>query len=318
MARGQFSSESVTVARTRAASTMRRGCVLLGTVLFLAVLPPIACAQVRASEKPDAALTPVGALGDISEIEKRVLFFRLQSELSKHYRLVPQEEYARAEERAFRELEAAKCTEEQCIRRIQDILQVERLFVLQVIRERTFTQIVLTLVRRADKIVRDDTCESCSIAQLHGRVEALVGQLALADPGTPQPAIAQAGQAPAAEPRLRSRWPLWTGWVLLATSAGAYATATASHDEARKLAASARETDSASQYEAAIAKQNDAKSYTAGAQVAAGLGVLLLGWYWLSGPPATSAVGADFPPVSRHVGLALAPGSIRVGWALSW
>ena len=84
-----------------------------GLLLVAAAAPAYAQA-----EKPDAALTPVAALGDISEVEKAIIFNGLQSSLTKFYKLVSQEDYARAEEAAFAELELEQCTEEQCIRKI--------------------------------------------------------------------------------------------------------------------------------------------------------------------------------------------------------
>jgi formylglycine-generating enzyme required for sulfatase activity len=172
---------------------MRRPSPLLAAWLLASVLAGAPLhAQGQAPERADAALTPVGTLGEFNETEKRIIFFRIQTELSKHYRLVPQEEYAKAEDRAFRELEVSKCTEEQCIRKIQELLQVERLFALQLLRERSFTQVVLTLVRPGDKIVRDDSCEGCPIGQLYAKVAALVEQIVAADRGVAPPVVAPA------------------------------------------------------------------------------------------------------------------------------
>ena len=167
------------------------------------LLPAAVLAQ---DEKHDAALTPVATLGDISETEKRIIFTRLQSQLSKSYRLVSETDYAAAEELAFEQLEAEACTEEQCIRAIQDILQVERLFALQILREGELTQISLTLVREDDKIVRDDTCDGCSTAQLLPKVEALAAEVIRADldleglvqalpPPLPQPPLLEEADA---------------------------------------------------------------------------------------------------------------------------
>jgi len=140
--------------------------------------PPIAQAA-----KPDAALTPVATLGDIPEGERTIIFNGLQSSLTRFYQLVPQETYAQAEARAFAELELEQCTEAQCIRKIQELLQVERLFNLQLIREQQITQMSLTLVREKDRIVRNDTCLNCGIIDLFKRVQALVIAVTEADRG---------------------------------------------------------------------------------------------------------------------------------------
>ncbi|MCH7477493.1 MAG: hypothetical protein IIA14_05275 [SAR324 cluster bacterium] len=153
-----------------------------GLLLVAAAAPAYAQA-----EKPDAALTPVAALGDISEVEKAIIFNGLQSSLTKFYKLVSQEDYARAEEAAFAELELEQCTEEQCIRKIQELLQVERLFNLQILRQQQLTQLSLTLVREADRIVRNDTCVDCGAIDLFKRVQLLVVAVTEADRGEEAP-----------------------------------------------------------------------------------------------------------------------------------
>ena len=46
-------------------------------------------------------------------------------DLSSDYDLVSQEEYEKAEEQAFQELDYEECTEDQCIMLIQEMLQVD-------------------------------------------------------------------------------------------------------------------------------------------------------------------------------------------------
>ena len=120
---------------------MKRAVALLPAALLL--LPLLALAQ----EKPEAALGRVATLGEVSEAQKKIITNRLEGSLPKFYDLVSQEQYARAEEEAFKSLDLAQCTAEQCIRKIQELLQVDRLFVLQIIREEQVTQLTLNLVR---------------------------------------------------------------------------------------------------------------------------------------------------------------------------
>ena len=81
-----------------------------------------------AQEKPTAALSPMGALGDLGEIEKRIIFNSLQESLSKYYTLTSQKMYEKAEEEAFQEMDSDECTESQCIAIIQELLQTEFFF----------------------------------------------------------------------------------------------------------------------------------------------------------------------------------------------
>ena len=142
--------------------------------------PPRVTAALR-TEKPQAAVAPLAVLGKISEVQQRVVFTSLESYLSTSYQLISADEFRQAQETAYSVLDLEQCTEEQCIRKIQEILQVERLFVLQVLREETFTQLSLTLVRLDDRLVKVDTCENCSISALNAKVEGLVAATVAAD-----------------------------------------------------------------------------------------------------------------------------------------
>ena len=87
-------------------------------------------------------------------------------ELSDDYDIVPQEEYEKAEEEAFQQLDYEECTEDQCIRLIQEFLQVENIFKLQMIREGKDTQVSLTLVDLDRKLVKTEFCEDCNTSAL--------------------------------------------------------------------------------------------------------------------------------------------------------
>ena len=132
---------------------------------------------VWAQQKPVAALGRVAVLGEVTEGQKRILTNRVESFLSGRYELISEDEYLAAEEEAFLELEEEECTEEACVRLIQEILQVERLFILQIIREEELTQISMTLYRADTRRVVEDICEECSIGQLYRQVEGLAQRL---------------------------------------------------------------------------------------------------------------------------------------------
>ena len=148
-------------------------------LIGLLVAPPIGF--LRGQEKPEAALGRVAALGKISETQKKIILTRVESQLSKAYDLISQEQYARAEEAAFKSLDLGQCTEEQCIRKIQEILQVDRLFILQIIREEDFTQLSLNLIREDSKRVIERVCDKCSIAQLYKQIDEVTTQLIAED-----------------------------------------------------------------------------------------------------------------------------------------
>ena len=137
--------------------------ILIIFTLSILILTSTAYAQ----EKQKACLAPMGALGDISEMQKRIIFNSLQESLSTHYILASQKAFEAAQVQAFDELEYDECTEEQCFALIQKILQADNLFLFNMTREGNFTQLSLTRVNiDSQRLVRTAYCEDCNIKQL--------------------------------------------------------------------------------------------------------------------------------------------------------
>ena len=128
-----------------------------------------------AQEKQGACLAPMGALGDISEMQKQIIFNSLQESLSTKYILASQKAFEEAQTQAFDELEYDECTEEQCFAMIQQILQADNLFLFNMTREGNFTQLSLTRVDiDSQRLVRTASCEDCTIKELNNYVDELV------------------------------------------------------------------------------------------------------------------------------------------------
>ena len=132
------------------------------------------------SGKPQTIIIPTGSLGDISEIRKKMLEKTLESELDDYFAIVPKELFEEAQEQAFEELEYDECTEDQCIKMIQELLQVENSFKLDLMYEEGDTQISITWNDQDQKRVEEDYCEGCKTKGLRlmigGLVEKLVGE----------------------------------------------------------------------------------------------------------------------------------------------
>ena len=260
--------------------------------------------------KPDAAVGRVGVLGEIPDVESRIIHNSLQSELSRAYKLVSQQDYNQAEELAFKELAADQCTEEQCIRKIQEILQVDRLFHLQIIRDRGLTQITLTLIRKSDRIVRANNCEDCPSPEINRVVGRLVAEIVAADQGGTPPVVAQPQRAPQKQaPSLASYRFKWISMLTLGLVAAGY-----SYAEAQAVAESnQRQSDllneintsttlSQSAYDTKVSQLNAAEksgaTHKTTSDAAAGVSVLFLGlaaWIYLD-PPLTVAGSALILP----------------------
>ena len=56
------------------------------------------------TERPETIVIPVGTLGDISDSRKQIIQNTLSQELTKYFRLVPQDKFEEAQEQAFEEL----------------------------------------------------------------------------------------------------------------------------------------------------------------------------------------------------------------------
>ena len=125
----------------------------------------------------------MGAYGKISEMEQRIYFNTLQESLSINYALVSQKLFEQAQEQAFNELDFEECTEEQCFALIQELLQVENLFLFQIVREDTFSQLTLAHIDLDNqRTVRTAFCEDCGIGQINRQIDDLVRKIVEATP----------------------------------------------------------------------------------------------------------------------------------------
>jgi hypothetical protein len=129
------------------------------------------------SERPETIIIPVSSMGDVSDTRKQILQNTLEDELKSHFRLVPQEKYEEVLEKVFEELDYQECSEDVCILRVQEMLQVENVFHLQVIGEGQDTQLSLSWRTLDEKRKETDVCLGCGTFQLNDKVRGLVEKL---------------------------------------------------------------------------------------------------------------------------------------------
>ena len=120
-------------------------------------------------------MIPVSSLGDVSDTRKKILQNTLEDELKEHFMLISQERFEKAQEKAFEELDYEECTEDQCIMMIQEMLQVENVFHLEVIGEGSDTQLSLSWRTLDEKKKETEICGRCGTIELSGIVMGLVG-----------------------------------------------------------------------------------------------------------------------------------------------
>ena len=133
--------------------------------------------QEELQEKPQSIVIPVSSLGDVSETRQQILQNSLEDELKEYFTLISQERFEEAQEKAFEQLEYEECTEDQCIMLIQEMLQVENVFHLQVIGEGSNTQLSLSW-RTLDESKKEEVfCEGCETIKLRTMIGIVVKDL---------------------------------------------------------------------------------------------------------------------------------------------
>jgi hypothetical protein len=160
--------------------------LLLTTILSLLLLTSPLFGQ---SERPESIVVPVSSLGDVSEVRKQILQNTLEEQLKDHFMLVPQDRFEEVQEKVFEELEYEECTEDQCIMMIQEMLQVENVFHLQVIGEDKDTQLSLSWRTLDEKKKVTDVCMGCGTFQLNNKVKGLVEKLVGGEKVEPEPVV---------------------------------------------------------------------------------------------------------------------------------
>ena len=133
--------------------------------------------QEELQEKPESIVIPVSSLGDVSETRKQILQNSLEDELKEHFTLISEDRFEKAREKAFEQLEYEECTEDQCIMLIQEMLQVENVFHLQVIAEEPNTQLSLNWMTLNENKKETDLCVDCGTVQLNNKVKILINKL---------------------------------------------------------------------------------------------------------------------------------------------
>ena len=141
------------------------------------------------SQRPETIIIPVSSMGDVSDTRKQILQNTLENELKTHFRLIPQQRFEEVQEKVFEELEYQECTEDQCIMMIQEMLQVENVFHLQVIGEGSDTQLSLGWRTLDEKKKETDICLKCGTFQLNDKVRGLVEKLVGGKKVEPEPVV---------------------------------------------------------------------------------------------------------------------------------
>jgi hypothetical protein len=134
------------------------------------------------SQRPETIILPVSAMGEVSDTRKQILQNSLEENLKNYFMLISVDRFERAQEKAFEEMNYEECTEERCIILIQEMLQVENVFSLQVIVEGNDTQLSLSWRNLDEKKKATDVCRNCDSFELNNRITTLVDKLVSESP----------------------------------------------------------------------------------------------------------------------------------------
>ena len=146
-------------------------------IILLSILLLFTSPLFGQSERPETIIIPVSGIGEISKSRKLILQNKLTNKLKQYFRIVPQEKYEQVLEQVFEELEYEECSEDTCIMRVQEMLQVENVFHLQLIGEGNDIQLNLKWTTLEEKRNEEYFCEKCSTKDLYYKLEGLVEKL---------------------------------------------------------------------------------------------------------------------------------------------
>ena len=144
-------------------------------ILLISIL--LSSPVIGQSERPETIIIPVSGIGDVSNTRKIILQNTLEEQLKEHFMLISQERFEEVREKVFEELEYEECTEDRCIMMIQEMLQVENVFHLQLIGEGNDIQLNLKWITLEEKKNETDVCLGCGTFQLNDKVRGLVEKL---------------------------------------------------------------------------------------------------------------------------------------------
>ncbi|SVD09822.1 uncharacterized protein METZ01_LOCUS362676, partial [marine metagenome] len=83
-------------------------------IIFISIIlsPILSYSQ---TQRAESIVIPVSSMGDVSDTRKQILQNTLEEKLKIFFKLISQERYEEAQEKAFEELDFEECTEDQCI-----------------------------------------------------------------------------------------------------------------------------------------------------------------------------------------------------------
>ena len=130
-----------------------------------------------AQEKSEALIIKTGSIGKIQKSRVLILEKAFESKLDEYFSIVTKELFEEAKDQAWKELEYDECTDDKCVVKIQEILQVENAFKMELTIEEGDTHVSLTWNNQENKRVEENFCVDCNTKQLRKMIGGLVDKL---------------------------------------------------------------------------------------------------------------------------------------------
>ena len=129
-------------------------------------------------QRENAALFLPRSMSGLQGDEAQILISTLEEELSTRFNLIARSAVNRAFKQAVSSLPQEQCTEENCLLRMQEILEVNLIFTFGVLKSDMTTLLTLQLQEGPQKVVKNEICNSpCNTPILISGVKDLVQRL---------------------------------------------------------------------------------------------------------------------------------------------
>ena len=163
---------------------LKKEYIFLAIIFSSTYLVPKICA----ADTARAIIGPMSVLGVLSVQEQQILFNRFREQLNQRYHLVSHKVLELIEERGIKSIDIEDCTNSKCVREILSFInnfhqqfKTDKLFLFQVVRDKTETQMSLKLSSLSipeitEKIVTQ-SCRKCNTETLMRRVDKLVQKM---------------------------------------------------------------------------------------------------------------------------------------------
>ena len=148
--------------------------------LFFAMVCCLAATGVHA-ESHRIAVAPLTARGGITYAQKSILANGLNTLLSASFEMVTAGDYRSAEQAAKKEAGEPACNEIPCLERIRKLLNVGRLFFVEIVREGERDRIRVSLLREGGPETQEGECLRCGLVALRRKLKELASRLVKPD-----------------------------------------------------------------------------------------------------------------------------------------